>query len=209
MAHQSKLPAKHKVEHEPISWPVPILDGEDLSAYETLLAQISSGVCPRDVIEQLWVRDIVDHTWDLFRWRTLKVRLIAEAVLSKLESVLRRIIYPTSNPTDSAPYIEDLVAKWAKRNPAAIKKVDKLLTKAGKTLQDVQASAVARILENIERLDQLAALAECRRNAALREIARHRESFAEKLREKIEAVEDAEFEVVAPGPDGGGGRVAA
>ena len=88
MAYQSKLPAKHKVEHEPISWPVPILEGEDLSAYETLLAQISSGVCPRDVIEQLWVRDIVDHTWELFRWRTLKVRLFAQAVLSKLKSVL-------------------------------------------------------------------------------------------------------------------------
>ena len=101
--------------------------------------------------------------------------------------MFRRILYPKTDPTDSAPYLEDLVAKWAKRNPAAIKKVDKLLTKAGKTLQDVQASAVARILENIERLDQFAALAECRRNAALREIARHRKSFAEKLREKIEA----------------------
>lgn len=209
MAHQSKLPAKHKAEHEPISWPVPILEGEDLSAYETLLAQISSGVCPRDVIEQLWVRDIVDHTWDLFRWRTLKVRLIAEAMLSELGSMLSRIINPASSLTGPGPYVENLVAKWAKRNPTAIKKVDKLFAQGGKTLQDVQASAVAKILENIERLDQLAALAECRRNAALREIARHRESFAEKLREKIEAVEDAEFEVVAPGPDGGGGRVAA
>jgi hypothetical protein len=76
------------------------------------------------------------------------------------------------------------------------------LAKGGKTLQDVQAAAVAGILENIERLDRFAALAESRRNAVLREIARHRESLAEKLREKVQVAEDVEFEVVAPSLDG-------
>jgi hypothetical protein len=209
MAYQSTLPAKLKVKHEPISWAVPILEGDDLSAYETLLAQISSGVGPRDVIEELWVRDIVDHTWELFRWRTLKTRLIAQAVHSKLQSVLTRIIHPDIHITDRYPDMENLVAKLAKRDRAAIKRVDKLLAKGGKTLQDVQAAAASEMWEHIERLDRFAALAESRRNAVLREIARHRESFAEKLREKVEVAEDAEFEVVAPGPEGRGGKVAA
>jgi hypothetical protein len=50
-------------------------------------------------------------------------------------------------------------------------------------------------------MDRLVAAAEARRNAALREIERHRAGFAAALQRAArdaEAVEDAEFEVVAP-----------
>jgi hypothetical protein len=57
----------------------PLLAGEDAAGYDELLARISSAVKPSDVIEEIWVRDIVDLTWEIFRWRRLKTGILAMA----------------------------------------------------------------------------------------------------------------------------------
>ena len=59
-------------------------------------------------------------------------------------------------------------------------------------------SAFIRELTSLERIDRLAALAESRRNAVLREIERHRAVFAQLLRDKVQDVQDAEFETIEP-----------
>lgn len=50
--------------------------------------------------------------------------------------------------------------------------------------------------ENIERIDRSITIAEGRRNAVLREIDRHRLTFAHVLRETVQSVEEAEFKVI-------------
>jgi hypothetical protein len=55
----------------------PLFEGEDAAAYDELLARVSSAVNPSDVIEEIWVRDIVDLTWEIFRWRRLKAEVLA------------------------------------------------------------------------------------------------------------------------------------
>ena len=65
---------------ETIFGPPPVLPGEDASAYEALLACVSADVKPADIIEKIWVRDIVDHTWDIFRLRRIKVSLVSQAI---------------------------------------------------------------------------------------------------------------------------------
>ena len=52
--------------------PPPLLEGEDPSAYDELLARISGAVKPADVLEEIWVSDVVNLTWEIFRWRRLK-----------------------------------------------------------------------------------------------------------------------------------------
>ena len=47
-------------------------------------------------------------------------------------------------------------------------------------------------------LTQPTRTAEARRDAALREIDRHREGFGQRLRRAINRVEDAEFRVIEP-----------
>ena len=63
------------------------------------------------------------------------------------------------------------------------------------------AQTLAAEIDDIERIDRMITSAEARRNAALREIERHRTSVAERLR-RATAFEDAEFEDVTV--DGGG-----
>jgi hypothetical protein len=49
--------------------PVPLLAGEDASAYEALKGQIRAAVAPKDVIEEIWVRDVLDLLWETMRLR--------------------------------------------------------------------------------------------------------------------------------------------
>ena len=51
-------------------------------------------------------------------------------------------------------------------------------------------------IEKIERVNRLITIAEARRNAALREIDRHRTTFAHILQEKVRDVEEAVFETI-------------
>ena len=50
----------------PTQWnffgPAPLLDGEDPAAYDELLARVSGAVKPSDILEEIWVRDVVDLT---------------------------------------------------------------------------------------------------------------------------------------------------
>ena len=36
----------------------PLLDGESLEVYETLLARVTGAVNPKDIIEEIWVHDL-------------------------------------------------------------------------------------------------------------------------------------------------------
>jgi hypothetical protein len=45
----------------------PLLEGEDSAAYDDLLARVSGAVKPADVLEEIWVCDIVDLVWETFR----------------------------------------------------------------------------------------------------------------------------------------------
>jgi hypothetical protein len=96
----------------------PVLAGENKRGYDDLLARVTKCVKPKDILEKIWVRDVVDLTWEIFRWR----RFVTESTGD---------------------------------------------------------------IERVEKYDRLAMMAEIRRNAALREIERHRSSFAQNLGQAI------------------------
>jgi hypothetical protein len=56
--------------------PPPLLEGEDPEAYNQLLARVTATVKPRDILEEIWVADIVHLTWEILRWRRLLPRVI-------------------------------------------------------------------------------------------------------------------------------------
>jgi len=66
------------------------------------------------------------------------------------------------------------------------------------SINRVMASAFVRELNSIERIDQLITVAESRRNSVFREIERRRATFAQLLRNRVEDVQDAEFETIEP-----------
>ena len=172
--------------------PVPILPGEDAAAYEQLRRQVASSVKPADIIEEIWLQDVVDLTWDILRLRRDKQNLIAAVRATAIERNLHGLI--------SAPEIHALLRGWRAGKPSAIRRIEKILTAANRNLAAVLAYALSNEIDRIERLERLITLAEARRNAALRELDLHRTSAAQQLRAELRQFGTILLENVESGP---------
>jgi hypothetical protein len=100
--------------------PPPLIEGEDARVYDELLTQISTAVKPADILEDIWVRDIVDLVWEALRLRRLKANLMTATAVHGLAQLLE----PFMGESDA----EDLARDWATRRSRAIKKVDSILS---------------------------------------------------------------------------------
>jgi hypothetical protein len=170
----------------------PLLEGEDMKEYSALLTQIRDAVKPADHLEEMWVQDIADLQWETLRLRRQKAALINANMYRGLQVVLETLC-----PHDEA---SDLTSRWSVRHEDAIEAVNELLEAGHLSMEAVKAQAVAEIIDKVERFDKMIAVSEVRRNAALREIERHRSVFARALRDAANnTIEDAEFvELQAP-----------
>jgi hypothetical protein len=203
----TKLPAKSAGRPQPAEQlaflgPAPLIEGEDAACYDELLAKVSSVVQPSDILEHFWARDVVDLVWEGVRLRRLKAKLMNVAAQEGLEVVLYPLIH-NSEAAERTP-ADQLAEQWAARRPGAIKEVEKLLGSAGRTMDDVMAVALSLKIDDFERIDGLIMTAEARRIAALRELERHRATFAQHLRRTAQDVEGAGHKLIAEKPEGRG-----
>ena len=83
-------------------------------------------------------------------------------------------------------------------DPAIQSAAEYLPTQKDLSPEPIKARAFANELANIERINQLMASAEARRDAALQSIQRRKAAFAESLRGALQNIEDAEFETIEP-----------
>jgi hypothetical protein len=166
--------------------PAPLIEGEDAGAYDELLVRISTAVRPADIFEEIWVRDIVDLVWEAFRLRRLKACLMTTGARIALAQRL--------SPLVGGAQADGLARSWAARAPDALAAVEEHLAAAGIGLEGVVAQGLCIELDFIERIDRMIMAAEARRNAALREIDRHRATLGRQLRQ---AVLEAEAQEVA------------
>jgi hypothetical protein len=170
--------------------PPALLEGEDSTTYHELSARFRSAVVPQDVIEEMWLRDIVDLIWETMRLRRLKSKLLRAAAHEGLAKVLTPLI--------SAVDLREIVNGWSRRDTAAMKTVAELLEKAELDQDSIAAQTFAVKLETFDRIDALISRTEARRNLVLREIDRHRNVLVQRLREAANEIEDAQFSEVAP-----------
>jgi hypothetical protein len=77
-------PARLRLFGEPL-----LLEGENATSYDELLARICADVKPVDVIEEIFIADVVALEWEILRWRRLKLGLIRAQVLEALKDFLR------------------------------------------------------------------------------------------------------------------------
>jgi hypothetical protein len=175
--------------------PPPLFEGEDTKAYDEFLTRISTAVKPVDILEDIWVRDLVDLTWDVFRLRRLK----ANVMMANAHKGLSEILAPLVGSSEA----ETLAEAWAARKSDVAKEVDKALASAGLGMDAVMVQTLSLKLDDIERIEHMIAIAEARRNTTLREIDRHRETLGEKLRRAVEQLEDRQLRMIeSPSIDG-------
>jgi hypothetical protein len=167
--------------------PPPLLEGEDAAAYDDLLVRISTAVKPTDIILDILVRDVVDLTWEALRLRRLKTALLTASAHIGLEVILKPLL-------DDG--VAELVEAWARGERHAIERVKGILNSANLTMDAVIAQTVFEQIERLESMERMLAMAEARRNAALREIDRYRATRADAFRRAVDEVEHSPLQIV-------------
>ena len=170
----------------------PLFAGEDAATYDSLLRRVSDVVKPADALEEIWLRDLVDLSWEVGRLRRAKAEFLNSSAHRGLRKLLDGLLGLKQG--------QDLTAQWAAQDPEALKLVASSLAAAGMSMNTVMAQTLAAALGEVERFDRLTAAAELRRNAMLREIANYRSVFAAHLQRATAEIEDAEFKVIASPP---------
>lgn len=179
----------------PFLGPPALVAGEQPGAYYEFLARVTGALKPGDILEEIWVREIVDLVWEGFRLRRAKANLLSVCAREGVRDVL------WDSLGDDA---DQVLRKWGARDEAAQRVVDAAMADEGLTVEAAAAEQLSHLkVGKIERLDHMITNAELRRHLALRELERHRAALALKLQRAIadaEQVEDAELRLVAPVP---------
>jgi hypothetical protein len=172
--------------------PAPLLPGEKEADYAAAARRIVGVSRPKDAIEEIFIRDVIDLTWEILRLRRVKAGILRASMGVGVRQALPEVGYF---------YFEGntLSQNWAAGDANAREEVGAILAKAGLTLDEVTAKTLESKIDVFERVDRMLASAEARRNNALRETDRHREAAGGATRRAIDEVEDAEFRDVETG----------
>lgn len=169
----------------------PLIQGESEADYDLLLSKVTAAIAPTDAIEEIRVKEVTDHTWDIERWKRLK----ASRLMAARKKGLDRLIAETNGPDfqSTAPLKAAYTEAWLQGEPAAVETMNRLLAARGLDLNAVMAMALSECLSDVERYDRLIASAEARRNRVLLEIERRRETLARWQRTVAEQVTSVSY----------------
>jgi hypothetical protein len=172
----------------PALGPSPLIAGENAAAYDDLVARVRGALQPRDILEDIWVRDVVDLAWEVLRLRRLKAQLMRVAARDGMSDVLGDL--PIDDPCEVAD-------RWHAGDAEAAAEVNQALAAAGLTIDAVMAQTLTERIGDIERIERMMTAAEARRDTILRELDRRRAGLAMSLRRAIREAEAAEFKLIA------------
>jgi hypothetical protein len=179
----------------------PLVGDETQEQYDAFRATILSQVSEPDVINELYLQDVVDLSWQIFRERRMK----ADVVLIFQQRVVERLLRTThSNP--EKPYErQDYVYRIAAAGPEAQlwlgnedarKRIDAELERRGFSPDIVLAFAKLEGRMELDAIEHRIAFYEMRRMAAYNAIERRNEEAAEQLKRAARMIE-AQFKQAA------------
>jgi hypothetical protein len=181
------VPARARKPSVEIFAPPLLIAGEDSSRYHELVARVSAAVRPKDVLEEMAVRDIAYHDWEISRLRRIKSAVFASGLQSSLIAKL------LSAPKMTESKARDLAGRFVAGDALAAKEVDKVLASVSLSIDAAMANTFAVRQQEFELIERLSASLEARRYAASRELERRRSALADARRREEEFV-DADFE---------------
>jgi hypothetical protein len=85
---KSKISALAKVQRLTLVGSPQLLEGEDAGAYDELLSRVPAAAKPIDIIDEMFIADVVSLEWEVLRWRRLQSSLMRTRGLEELEQFL-------------------------------------------------------------------------------------------------------------------------
>jgi hypothetical protein len=120
-----------------------LLEGEDAAAYDKLRAGICEAAKPVDVIDEMFVADVVSLEWEVLRWRRLKLNLIRARGLKALQDFLNENLdddlctehfadrlaesLAAYLPDDQPESAQTLARAYARNDPDGVDNINKVL----------------------------------------------------------------------------------
>jgi hypothetical protein len=158
----------------------PLIGDERLQDYNSLFGAMAKSVSPHCVIQWLYLKDVVDITWQISRERrneVATVKLYQKGVILEL----LKSTYDDPGSADSAVYrifsAADEAQKWAS-DPVACKEIEATLLARGFTTDEILAKAYISAGSSVDSIQRRIESYEKRRSNIMREIERRDELFA-------------------------------
>jgi hypothetical protein len=136
--------------------PPPLLEGEDAAAYDELFGRVCAAVKPVDIIDEIYIADVVTLQWDILRWRRLKLSLIKASLRGPLQNFLTGALdyreYRQGFEQNLAEILQsrlsqeqaqELAHRCARSEQDAIKEVEIVLQAAGLKMSKILDQALA------------------------------------------------------------------
>src|SRR5271166_5793861 len=130
--------------------PAPLLPGEQEADYLALVVRIVAVAQPRDAIEELLTRDVIDLSWEILRLRRLKAGLLRASIGGGVGRVMGSLGYDRKG----YGYSKEVGARWAAGEKRAHVEVEAALQKAQLTIEDVMAETLESKIDSFERFDR-------------------------------------------------------
>ena len=167
----------------------PILENEDSAEYELLLERHYTDFKPKDIAMECYVHDGAYWNWELRRLRRMRICLIEAATPNAMAWVLgfpREVRLRYIRGTKDADVVKPGDVHSFEHKPSEEEmqiRVDELTENFGSMKDTIMTRAFLEESDLLERLDRMIANAESHRNAAYREIHRHRAALIYEERE--------------------------
>src|SRR5215472_14741465 len=144
-----------------------LLPGEDDDAYHEFFSRVRTAINPVDIIDEMFIADVVSLEWEVLRWRRLKSNLMQTRGLEALGQFSRAhldyyVHYQKYFEQDLAEILKDNLAegqteidaqalahKCARDEPDADDKVNQILAGINLDMGEILAGARARKAEEL------------------------------------------------------------
>jgi hypothetical protein len=175
----------------------PIVRGENPQDYDALFTRIEAYIKPADPVEWIWVKNIVDATWEARRFRRMRDQVLDLGRFSAMKRIVETLRQDKRFDADFKKSTTDLVFSWIRGSAEGEAEMAKFLGQYGLEPSAIMAETFMSRSDVYDQLERLAGAADKRRDSVLREIERRRAGRAQQFRDAASVV-DAEVEDVGP-----------
>jgi hypothetical protein len=160
-----------------------LLITESHEAFDRIRDALDKEIKPRGILEQIYVEDIAYLTWEVLRLRRSKAAIVNLAFREALKELITQLLLePGQYAHQLGDQPEELARDWF--SDAKIKKqIADLLREFDLDESAIEAEAIRKSADDLERIDRLMASAEVRRDKALVCVAQYRGDFGALLRD--------------------------
>jgi hypothetical protein len=171
--HRLAIPAELEgFSHEPC-----LLPGESKGEFDTIRWMIIDDIRPNTSIEWLWTLDLVELSWEILRYRSLKKKILEGFRMNAVEALLQRVDGSGLAAEETASmqtYARRNALQWREDRHAAVE-IEARLKRYGFDAAALNAEVYIHARDQLEMFDVLAQRAQQRRMAILREMSVRRE----------------------------------